>query len=311
MTLLLALSCFAANSLLCRWALQDGAIDPVSFTTIRIASGAFVLAALAPVGRGSFRSSFLLLGYALLFAVAYQYLTASTGAMLLFAAVQTTMLTAAVRRGERLRAPQKVGLFFALGGVIWLLAPGLSAPPPAAALAMILSGVCWGGYSLRGRESDGSALAATAHHFVLALPFAVLVSLARLPALHVTSEGVWLAIASGAVTSGLGYALWSRALRSLSATSAATAQLLVPVLTAAAGVAWLGESPSLRFLLASALVLTGVALTLPSPLRRRVEWPHGLARRRRRARGGSGARGRGVLARAVSSRSGDDRLRVG
>jgi len=273
---LVAMVAFAGNSLLTRAALRESGIDAASFTAIRIVSAAAALWLIvrlrnrpAPArAAGTWGSALALFGYAAAFSLAYVSLTAATGALLLFGAVQVTMITSGLVAGERLSAAQGLGLALALAGFLGMLLPGLSAPPIGGALLMVLAGVAWGSYSLRGRTevaggSDPTVV--TAGNFILAVPLAVgLVGVAWVlsTGLHVDVAGVGLAIASGAVTSGMGYAVWYAALTGLTATTAATVQLSVPVITAVAGVSLLGESPTLRLVLASAAVLGGIALVI-------------------------------------------------
>jgi len=263
----LAMVAFAGNSLLCRPALSGGHADPATFTTVRIASGALVLALLArarggtPAAEGSWGSALALFAYAAAFSFAYASLPASTGALLLFGAVQLTMIGRGLRAGERLRAPQVVGLVAALGGLVGLLAPGLAAPPPAGAALMIAAGVAWGVYSLRGRGS-GAPLLVTSGNFVRAVPLVLATSLALAGRAHADPTGLALAVASGALASGLGYAVWYAALGGLDATRAATVQLSVPVLASLGGVLLLGEPVTWRLVLASAAILGGIALVI-------------------------------------------------
>jgi len=290
----LALCAFAGNSLLCRLALResgatDGGIDPAAFTGLRLASGALMLWLLAlsasrlraraeangaerrrpaqlqpmPPGRGDWAAAVALFVYAAAFSYAYTRLSAASGALLLFGAVQATMLGWGLLRGERLQALQWGGLLLALAGLIWLLLPGATAPAPSAALLMLGAGVAWGVYSLRGRGAR-YALAQTAGNFLRSLPLAALlgVGAAAAGSLRIDATGALLAVISGAVTSGLGYALWYAALPSLRASSAASLQLAVPALTAFAAVLWLDETLGLRLLLASAAILGGIALTV-------------------------------------------------
>ena len=272
----LALLAFAGNSLLCRAALRDTAIDPASFTLLRVVSGALVLGLLvglrAPraLPAGSWTSATALFAYAIAFSYAYVGLSAGTGALILFGAVQASMLGWALLRGERFSALQMLGFAVAIAGLIGLLLPGLSAPPLGAALLMLLAGVAWGVYSLRGRGA-GDPTAVTAGNFLRAVPMAgaaLAVALLLVPdAVRVDASGSLYAIASGALTSGLGYAIWYRALPQLRASTAATVQLSVPVITAVVGVVLLSEPVSLRLVLASVAVLGGVALV--------VLWPKG------------------------------------
>jgi drug/metabolite transporter (DMT)-like permease len=264
---LLAMIAFAGNSLLCRLALQQTAIDPASFTSIRILSGALTLWLIMRVrsdnhsSAGSWPSALALFTYAAAFSYAYVSLSAATGALLLFGAVQATMIGYGLWAGERFRLRQSTGLTLALLGLVGLLLPGLSAPPLAGALLMLGAGVAWGIYSLRGKGA-GDATCITAGNFLRAVPMAVLLSLAALPWTSVDAAGFWLAVSSGALASGVGYAIWYMALRGLKATSAATVQLSVPVITAVGGIVFLGEAISLRLLIASAAILGGIALVV-------------------------------------------------
>jgi len=272
----LALLAFAGNSLLCRAALRDTAIAPASFTLLRIVAGALVLALLvglrapAQLRAGSWTSAAALFAYAIAFSYAYIGLSAGTGALILFGAVQASMLGWALLRGERFGAVQSLGLVLAIAGLIGLLLPGLSAPPFGAALLMLLAGIAWGVYSLRGRGA-GDPTAVTAGNFLRAVPMAgaaIAIALLLAPdAMQIDAPGSLYAIASGALTSGLGYAIWYRALPQLRASTAATVQLSVPVITAVAGVLLLSEPVSLRLVLASIAVLGGVALVVLLPKR--------------------------------------------
>jgi drug/metabolite transporter (DMT)-like permease len=260
-----AMVAFAGNSLLCRVALRSTAIDAATFTSVRIVSGAVVLwlIVIARRGRlaGSPLSAFWLFGYAAAFSYAYLSLTAATGALLLFGAVQATMIGFGLAKGERLHAAQWAGLGLALAGLAGLLLPGLEAPPALGAALMLFAGFSWGLYSLRGRGA-GDPTGVTAGNFVRAVPMVLLVSAATFPYASVDAAGVGYAVASGAVASGLGYAIWYTALKHLKATSAATVQLSVPVIAAVGGVAFLGESLTLRLALCSIAILGGVALVI-------------------------------------------------
>jgi len=266
----LAMVAFAGNSLLCRIALKHTAIDPASFTTLRLASGALVLwlvarrqaqGAPARTGAGNWPSALALFAYAAGFSFAYVSLPAGTGALLLFGAVQATMIGYGLTRGERFRRPQLVGLLLAFGGIVGLLLPGLSAPPLAGSLLMIGAGAAWGVYSLRGRGA-GDPTRVTAGNFLRAAPLALALSLLGIKGASVDAAGVGLAVASGALTSGIGYAIWYSALPALKATTAATVQLSVPVLAALGGIAFLGEPVTLRLALASSAILGGIALVV-------------------------------------------------
>lgn len=263
----LAMIAFAANSLLCRLALRGGAIDAASFTTIRIVSGALVLWVIARMrdgtmtSAGSWSSAAALFGYAAAFSFAYIELSAAVGALILFCAVQVTMIGWGLWRGERIAARQAAGLSLAIAGLVGLLWPGLSAPPPGSAALMLAAGIAWGIYSLRGRRS-GDPTIATAGNFMRAVPFAVVLSLVTPGGASAGAAGVLYAIASGALASGLGYAIWYTALPGLTATKAATIQLSVPVLAAAAAVVLLDEAVTLRLVLGSAAILGGIALVV-------------------------------------------------
>lgn len=263
----LAMLAFAGNSLLCRAALRDTGIDPASFTTIRLASGAAMLGLIARMRagasprRGDWRSALALFVYAVGFSFAYVSLPAASGALLLFGAVQVTMIGHGIRSGERLQWRQWMGLALALLGLVGLLLPGLAAPPPAAAALMLLAGVAWGVYSLRGRAA-GDATQATAGNFIRAVPLAAAVSLWFAGRTQVDPAGAGYAAASGALASGVGYALWYTALPALRATQAASVQLCVPVLAAFGGIVFLGEPMSLRAALAAVAILGGIALVL-------------------------------------------------
>ena len=263
----LAMIAFAGNSLLCRLALKQTAIDAASFTLIRIVSGALCLWIIVQIRKGSMRkagswpSALALFGYAAFFSFAYLRLTAGTGALLLFGAVQATMIFWALKKGERLRLGQIAGLLLALTGLVALVFPGLSAPPLGAAVLMLGAGIAWGIYSLRGKGS-GDPLRATAGNFLRAVPMVVLLTLVTWRSIQFDRAGISYAIASGALASGIGYAIWYTALPALKASGAATVQLSVPVLAAAGGIIFLGEPITLRFALASIAVLGGIALVI-------------------------------------------------
>ena len=258
----LALVGFAANSLLCRAAIGGGGLDPQHFTLVRIVSGALVLAALARrrPARTDWPAAFALALYAAAFAFAYRGLTAGTGALLLFGSVQLTMMAVALARGERPGATEWLGYALAFGGLVWLVAPGVHAPPAVAAVLMAVAGIAWGAYTLRGRGAV-DPLADTASNFVRAVPFA-LVAFAMPGPRVFTWPGFGLAVASGALASGVGYALWYRALPSLTRARAATLQLAAPALAAGLGVLFLGETPTPRLFVAAALVLGGIGLAV-------------------------------------------------
>ena len=264
---LMAMTAFAGNSLLCRLALRQTSIDAASFTLIRIVSGAVALWLIvrmrgrSPEKAGSWVSAAALFAYAAGFSFAYLSLPAGTGALLLFGAVQATMIIWALRRGEGLSMRQRTGLALALTGLVALVFPGLSAPPLGGSILMFGAGIAWGVYSLRGKKA-GDPASATAGNFLRAVPMAAVLSLAFLPWARIDRAGIGYAIVSGAIASGVGYAIWYTALPSLQAASAASVQLIVPVLAAAGGILFLGETITLRFLFASIAVLGGIALVV-------------------------------------------------
>lgn len=263
----LALVAFAGNSLLCRAALAHTHIDAASFTTVRLLSGVVVLCCLvwlrggARAGGGNWLSALALFAYAAGFSFSYLHLTAAAGALLLFGAVQTTMIGAGLWSGERLRWLQIVGLVLACGGLVGLLLPGLSAPPLAGALLMLGAGIAWGIYSLRGKRG-GDPLKVTAGNFLRAAAMAVLLSAVLWRHVSLDPAGVGYAVLSGALASGVGYAIWYTALPFLKSTTAATVQLSVPILAAAGGVFFLGEALTLRLLVASVAIIGGIALVI-------------------------------------------------
>ena len=266
----LALLAFAGNSILCRMALGSHAISPAGFTAVRLGAGAgalWLLVALrtggVPRHAGQWTSAAALFAYAAAFSFAYVSLGAGTGALILFGAVQLTMILAGLRAGERPVAAEWIGLGLAVSGLVVLVFPGLTAPAPAGAALMAAAGVAWGVYSLRGRGS-AEALRNTAGNFLLTVPMAALLLAVAGGTGGWTARGALLAATSGALASGVGYAIWYTALPSLTATRAALVQLLVPVIAAAGGVALLGEPVPLRLPVAAALVLGGVALAVTS-----------------------------------------------
>ncbi len=279
-----ALMGFAANSLLCRAALASRSIDPGSFTLLRLGAGAVTLAALSR-GRGqrgpagtSFVPALALFAYAIAFSHAYVRLTTGTGALILFSAVQLTMVAAGIRAGERPAPAAWVGMLVAACGLVALTLPGLIAPTASAesigpvpfarpdvlgASLMATAGVAWGVYSLRGRGAP-DPLAMTARNFAIGAPLAAVawIAPATMGAVHADLRGAALAVASGAIASAVGYSLWYAALRGMTTTRAAVVQLSVPVLAAASAVAFLGEPISSRLALSGAAILGGIALVL-------------------------------------------------
>jgi drug/metabolite transporter (DMT)-like permease len=258
---------FAGNSLLCRLALKQTNIDAASFTFVRIVSGAIALLLITnmrkatPHRMGSWSSAVALFVYAAAFSFAYVSLSAATGALLLFGAVQATMIAWGLRKGEELRARQWLGLAVALSGLVALVFPGLSAPPWVGSILMSAAGMAWGVYSLRGKNG-GDPIFATTGNFLRAVPMAAVLCLARLPSLRFDSAGIGYAMLSGAIASGAGYVIWYSALPQLRTTSAAAVQLSVPVLAAAGGILLLGELITMRFLIASIAILGGIAFVV-------------------------------------------------
>lgn len=274
----LALVAFAANSVLGRLGLLGGDIGAGSFALIRLLSGALILALIvgprAILKAGSWAGGFWLFIYAAFFSYAYIALAASTGALLLFAIVQITMVGAGLLAGERFTLLQWSGLIAALLALVWLLSPGLEAPPLFAAVTMMVSGVGWGVYSLLGRKAGTDPTITTAGNFLRAsligivaiLPLILWLQPEQSPGLR----GIGLALVSGAVTSGLGYALWYTALKGLSATRAGIAQLTVPAIAALGGIVFLNEPLTLRFALASLIILAGVGISTLTPRAKQI-----------------------------------------
>lgn len=264
---LFALVAFAANSLLCRAALAEQLIDPASFTSIRLASGAIVLFVLTlfakrnAVKAASPYGAFALFVYAAGFSFAYIAMSAGIGALLLFGSVQVTMLAWGLLHGERFSKQQWVGFSTAVVGLVILLLPGISAPPLLSAAFMILAGIAWGTYSILGKGAS-SPLALTAGNFVFTIPLVVILSLVFIDDANLSSKGALYAVLSGAVASGLGYAAWYRVLPLLASTSAATIQLSVPVLATFAGWLLLGEVITTQIIIASGLILGGILLVI-------------------------------------------------
>lgn len=275
----LALTSFAANSLLCRLALGGATIDAASFTSVRLVSGALMLLAISRLrssgttasfgaasqsaathgSRPGWRSAVALFSYAIAFSYAYISLTTGTGALILFGAVQTTMILHALLSGERPHLLEWVGLTTALTGLVVLVFPGLAAPPLAASIVMAVAGMSWGFYTLWGRGTK-DPLAATSTNFARSVPLTLAVSAVAIGGAHVSARGVVLAASSGALASGLGYVVWYAALRGLTATRAAIVQSATPIITAIGGVIFLSEQISVRLIAAAVLILGGIGL---------------------------------------------------
>lgn len=261
----LALTAFAANSVLCRLALGSGAIDASSFTGVRLLSGSAVLllilaarrAPLPTLSKGSWAASLMLFVYAIAFSYAYNSLDTGTGALILFGSVQITMILASLISGNSLRPTEWLGVTVAFSGFVYLVLPGVSVPPTLGFLQMALAGIAWGLYTLKGQGSR-SPLADTAFNFLRTTPLILLMTLTTLDSHHYTSRGLILAVISGGITSGIGYTIWYVALAGLSATRAAVLQLAVPVIAALGGVLFVSEEITLRLAISTAMVLGGI-----------------------------------------------------
>ncbi len=264
-----ALLAFAFNSILCRLALGTDSIDAAGFTTVRLISGATALLIIssffgskkAAVKQGNWLSAFFLFGYAICFSFAYTGLTTGMGALILFGSVQATMIIAALAGGERPKVLEWLGLFAALGGLIYLVFPGLASPPFFSSLLMAVAGSAWGFYTLRGKGIT-NPLAETTGNFIRSVPMIILASLPFLQQFHLSKRGFAFAVISGAISSGIGYAVWYAALKFHTATRAAILQLSVPVLTAIGGVVLLSEAVTVRLSVAAALILGGIGLAI-------------------------------------------------
>ena len=262
----LAMIAFAANSILARLALTGDDIGPWSFTAIRFISGAVCLALIIrpmkTLRQGSWNAAFALLLYGIFFSYAYLLLSAGTGALILFAVVQITMIGGGLLAGERLRALQWLGLALAMGGLVYLMLPSVAPPSPIGAIMMSLSGLGWGLYSLMGR-GKGNPTALTAGNFLRAAIICAVITLPDLlilPEAAIGPKGLGLGLLSGIMTSGIGYVIWYMALKHLTATRAGIAQLTVPFIAAIGGMLFIAEPFTLRFFIAMCLTLLGVAL---------------------------------------------------
>jgi len=260
---------FAANSVLCRMALAKEAIDPASFTSIRLISGATILFLLVYASKtkkqssskGSWVSGGILFIYAVAFSFAYVSLDTGTGALIAFGTVQITMITSALFQGNKMKSAEWIGVILAFGGFVYLVLPGVTAPSLSGLLLMILSGMAWGIYSLRGKSSL-HPLDDTAFNFMRAIPFVIVLLIFSIGKIQATPQGITLAIVSGAITSGIGYTIWYMALKGLSAIHASIVQLIVPVIAAIGGVLFLSEIITLRLLIASILILGGISIAI-------------------------------------------------
>lgn len=268
---LIALIAFAANSILCRLALKEGLIDPVAFTQVRLLSGALMLlpiiawrrrgAAKFDLALKSWCPAGALFAYAITFSLAYVAMGAGVGALILFACVQITMTGIAMVRGLRPGALEWAGIALAFAGLVWLVAPGLHAPPWQSAALMGLAGIAWGIYTTLGK-GEADAVAATARNFMYSVPFALALFAAGPSWSGASTGGLLLAAMSGAITSALGYVVWYAALKGLGTMQASIVQVASPVLVAFGGVLFLGEVFGLRLAIATVAILGGIALTI-------------------------------------------------
>lgn len=269
-SIMLSLLAFAGNSIICRMALKSDMIDPASFVIVRLGSASLLLIVLQTFSKGTNRiggnwtSAIFLLLYALPFTFSYVHLSAATGALISFSAVQLTMILIGIRHGEAINRLQFAGLIIAMIGLIVLLLPGATAPSLSDALLMGIAGSAWGYYSIRGKTSV-NPLYDTAGNFIRALPLCMMACIPFLNKMHISSQGLLLATISGAITSALGYILWYQALRHIKATHASVIQLSVPVITSLFGVLLLGEILNFRIVTASTIILLGIALVIFRP----------------------------------------------
>ena len=290
-----ALVAFAFNSILCRLALRGEEADAVGFTGIRLVAGAIMLIGISyffgrrvssphvskgavsdpsalthvratdtqttGIGTGNWPSAFFLFAYAICFSLAYLDLTAGTGALTLFGSVQMTMIVVSLVRGERPGMLEWLGLLMAVGGLVYLVFPGLASPPLVSSLLMAAAGAAWGFYTLRGK-SAGDPLANTTGNFVRSVTMIAVAAVPFLANIHLTNRGILLAVLSGAVTSGIGYTVWYAALKFHTATRAAVLQLAVPIIAAVVGILFLAEAANFRLVIAAAMILGGIGLTI-------------------------------------------------
>ena len=265
----LALIAFAANSVLCRLALGEHAIDASNFTVIRLLSGVIVLLAIIKLRRnktgsptkGSWLASFMLFLYAITFSFAYITLDTGTGALILFGSVQITMILLSLLSGTRLHSTEWAGVAVAFTGFVYLILPGVTTPSAIGFLLMTMAGIAWGIYTLMGRDSK-SPLMDTAYNFFRTVPVVVILALVAMKNANFSSEGILLAAISGGITSGIGYTIWYIALGGLSATQAAVLQLLVPVIAALGGIIFVSEIVTVRLMVSAAMILGGILLVV-------------------------------------------------
>lgn len=267
----LAMLAFAANSILARLALTSEDIGPWNFTAIRFISGALCLALIIgptkTLRQGSWTAALALLLYGAFFSYAYISLSAGTGALILFTAVQITMIGGGLLAGERLRVLHWLGLTLAISGLAYLMMPSIAPPSPMGTAMMALAGLGWGLYSLMGR-GKGDPAALTAGNFLRAAIICAALTLPLLwliPETKLGPQGILLALSSGILTSGLGYVIWYMALKHLTATRAGIAQLTVPIIAALGGILFIAEPFTVRFFIAMCATLLGVGMATLSP----------------------------------------------
>lgn len=264
-----ALLAFAGNSILCRLALGEGAIDAASFTLIRLLTGIAVLAAIlkavkpggAEASKGSWVASFMLFLYAVSFSFAYISLETGAGALILFTSVQITIILVGLFSGNKLHLVEWFGVIIAFMGFAYLMTPGLAAPPLVGFILMAVAGIAWGFYTLAGKGSK-NPLSDTTYNFVRTLPFVIILAALTIMNSNLSPEGILLAMLSGGLASGIGYTIWYMALTGLSAIQAAVVQLLVPVIAAIGGFLFAGEVLSMRFILSSVIILGGILILI-------------------------------------------------
>jgi drug/metabolite transporter (DMT)-like permease len=269
----LALIAFAANSVLCRLALGESAIDASTFTIVRLLAGAIVLTVIMSISKiksnsntnsstkGSWPASTALFIYGLTFSFAYVTLDTATGALILFGSVQITMILMSIFSGNRLHISEWFGMAIAFTGFVYRILPGVTTPSVIGFLLMTVSGIAWGIYTLKGRGSKNPIMD-TAFNFLRTMPFVIILAIVTFKYAHYSSEGILLAVLSGSIASGIGYMIWYSALSGLSVTQAAVLQLLVPVIAAVGGIIFVSESISFRLTVSSAMILGGILMVV-------------------------------------------------
>lgn len=269
----LALIAFAANSVLCRLALGESAIDASTFTIVRLLAGAIVLTVIMSISKiksnsntnsstkGSWPASIALFIYALTFSFAYVTLDTATGALILFGSVQIAMILMSIFSGNRLHISEWFGMAIAFTGFVYLILPGVTTPSVIGFLLMTVSGIAWGIYTLKGRGSKNPIMD-TAFNFLRTMPFVIILAIVTFKYAHYSSEGILLAVLSGSIASGIGYMIWYSALSGLSVNQAAVLQLLVPVIAAVGGIIFVSESISFRLTVSSAMILGGILMVV-------------------------------------------------